>query len=696
MSLSKKQKRPLSTSSNGSPSSSGTTSLGAVPSTTFQSQGVLAARQKDNKVTAVGTQALSKIIGEWSDIEQLFRIEDVIIGGRTPSPFTATMGAHSTAWVAHIDMIRRHLIGFDLQEAIGYFITMAESELKSPLLNAKDLLEDSHKSKLDQASGDLVSEIAVLKKDSTEALDENNYHTPLQHLRGAINKYLTYVNYLPLSTVAGGDPAGHGEGVARGVLNFFEYAVSVKHLAHGEIKTGQRIEQFKALEPEQLKAEGFLEGLDDGLKELLTESSATTSTDKYKTLIRETLWQMFAPETPGIFAAGSDSKEAIWALSLDNFLRTVRFAYPYAYDFCQMNEPDLLKRDLKTAFWNYTIGIDIEKVVSLLNGGTVGKSELSIEAAAVNHDAIGLSDIVQGGSHLQTTVLLNDKNSIGDIVFQGRTKSPFSGTMGAHTTAWVVHLDAVKQSLIDQSLPDAIYKLQDMAQESFDSDLLEYSGIIDEKQQVSLVLAYNELKRLIDTSVTSMSVGNQIHHLEACIVAYLNFLNVTPMATIEIGGIPGGRREGEHRKFLQNYELCGDKVFGDGDARFINKEGKITAHLIGLFDGHGLKHFPPEPDDMMPNVAAYVNGYDSTHFLAGKIGNHASKATDKKQYALQQFINSIAEAYPKSYENSNILAEIERKFGVKVQDAVDYKAAKAARQTAQPSLKKKKSNGWSF
>lgn len=653
-------------------------------------------RQTTNKANAIGTQVLSKITGEWSDIDQFFKIDDVIIGGRTPSPFIATMGAHSTAWVTHIDMIRRHLIGFELQEAIGYFIEMAKSEQDSPLLNAKGLLEDSHKDKLGQASKDLASEVAVLEKDSMDTLDETNYHTPLQHLRSAINKYLTYVNYLPLSTVAGGDPAGHGEGVARGTLNFFEYAASVKHLVHGDVGPNQTIEQLTALSPAQLKAEIFLDGLDHGLEELLTKSSATTSTDQYKALIRNTLWQMFAPETPGIFAAGSNSKETIWALALDNFLRTIRLAYPYAYDFCKMATPDLLADDLKTNFWNHTLDIDINTVVSLLQGGGVGNSILTIEEAALNHGAIGLSDIVQGGSHLQTTILLNDKNSIGDIVFQGRTKSPFSNTMGAHTTAWVVHLDAVKHSLVNQSVPDAIHKLHSMTQESFDSDLLEYSGIIDEKQQVALVLGYNELKRLIDMSITSMSMGDQIHHLEACIIAYLNFLNVTPMATIEIGGIPGGRREGEHRKFLQNYELCGEKVFGDGDTRFINKAGKITEHLIGLFDGHGLKHFPPEPDDMIPNVGAYVNGYDKSHFLANKIDNNVRKATDKKQYALQQFINSIAEAYPESYKNSTILAEIKRKFGVDIQDAAAYKAAKNARQTAQPSLKKKKSNGWDF
>ncbi|SHN22099.1 hypothetical protein SAMN05216311_1072 [Chitinophaga sp. CF418] len=85
----------------------------------------------DKTGPVVQRQALTKIIGEWETPE--YEIQDVIIGGRTVSPFSNTMGAHSTAWVAHIDAVRRHLVGTTLGQGISWLLDTINVDLDSPL-----------------------------------------------------------------------------------------------------------------------------------------------------------------------------------------------------------------------------------------------------------------------------------------------------------------------------------------------------------------------------------------------------------------------------------------------------------------------------------------------------------------------------------------------------------------------------------
>lgn len=67
--------------------------------------------------------------------ENSFTIEDIFIGGRPPSPFRKTMGAHSAAWTTHIDAIRHLIIGRDLEQAIKNLVKHAKDGLDSPLFN---------------------------------------------------------------------------------------------------------------------------------------------------------------------------------------------------------------------------------------------------------------------------------------------------------------------------------------------------------------------------------------------------------------------------------------------------------------------------------------------------------------------------------------------------------------------------------
>ncbi len=628
--------------------------------------------------------ALTRITGKWedepqkndmdlSDLQQNdvvasphegeYEIDDVVIGGRTPSPFTNTMGAHSTAWVAHIDVVRRHLVGTTLNQGIDWMAGLINDDLASPLLKLDAYLPKPHWQKLDFARYELTVARNQLQLFHNN-VRKDNYHFALQQLRVTINAYLTFINLLPTATVAGGDPSGHGEGVARGELNFFEYAAALKSEKQGNYS-----------EPE-LKSMG-LKGIDTNLRKILKGELTDEPLATYRKAVRETIWVMFANETPGEFIKLHDNlkadrvKEEVWALMLQNFLRTIRLAYPFAYNFAEMNNPAKLKTDLGDVMK----GVDAERVVQLVTGAEkftgIGGSyqfqdptqkdriekELGdghkLEEGITRDDAVSDTDRYQGSSGFQVTVLLDNEEKIGDIAMTGRTQSPFVGTMGAHTTAWVVHQDALAAQLKGARIPKAIETIYLLSMGAMNSQQLELSKLIDEKHQVRLVNAYNVLKKHLSETGRAMkeNTGAQVHQLEVLIYDYFTFINMIPLATVAKGGVPGGRSEGRHRQFLKKYEEEGDSIFTSKETPE-EKQQTIFNHLIGLFDMSGLEDFPPdlgqrEETDINEHVEG---GFNDSHDLWNSIKgpNPKDVGIKKEQYALQQFVNTMHEAYPKS------------------------------------------------
>ena len=82
---------------------------------------------------------------------------------------------------------------------------LANEELNSPLLLLKDLIDDQHKSKLEEAKAHLRKNVESMEKTHTARTPVLKFQK-FQALKRLINSYLTFVNYLPMSTVKGGDP----------------------------------------------------------------------------------------------------------------------------------------------------------------------------------------------------------------------------------------------------------------------------------------------------------------------------------------------------------------------------------------------------------------------------------------------------------------------------------------------------------
>lgn len=138
-----------------------------------------------------------------------FGILDMLSEGRPPSPFSQTMGAHTTAWIVHLDRIRKRVIGCSIEEAYGNIIALSEDvERKANqqvLFEEEEEEEQSFYSSLFQTM--------------------NSYRAvapSLLALQDFINALLTFYNFIPGVTVDKANTKGRGEGTYRNLLISFE------------------------------------------------------------------------------------------------------------------------------------------------------------------------------------------------------------------------------------------------------------------------------------------------------------------------------------------------------------------------------------------------------------------------------------------------------------------------------------------
>ncbi|WP_298737919.1 hypothetical protein [uncultured Chitinophaga sp.] len=166
-------------------------------------------REKAPGVKTLGSQlnpmAIQIILDEKGDIRQM------LSSGRPPSPFTKTMGAHTTAWVVHLDRIRARIIGKD--------IAAAATALKE--MSKEVLTFDEDRKRMPKGSNVPYVRPAAEKniKANEKVVPENANISTIQEMISAI---LTFFNLIPGVTVDKIDTTGHGEGKYRKVLLLFE------------------------------------------------------------------------------------------------------------------------------------------------------------------------------------------------------------------------------------------------------------------------------------------------------------------------------------------------------------------------------------------------------------------------------------------------------------------------------------------
>lgn len=197
-------------------------------------------------------------------------------------------------------------------------------------------------------------------------------------------------------------------------------------------------------------------------------------------------------------------------------------------------------------------------------------------------------------------VVLNGKGEVAKMISSGRPYSPFKGSMGAHSTAWAVHLDRVERRIAGKNLVDAIMEMGALREE-----VLLFAKSREHMQQgVNGRALYPQILQVL-TTLNFQKGDNQLAFLQTLINAILTFYNLIPGVSREKTDT-GGKGEGTHRRTLLNYERYGVR----------SKPGMAKAELIA-------------------DLRAAVNGmYDSPARSGPLWANH---------------LTIIAEAYPDVY-----------------------------------------------
>lgn len=275
--------------------------------------------------------------------------------------------------------------------------------------------------------------------------------------------------------------------------------------------------------------------------------------------------------------------------------------------------------------------------------------------------------------NLAVQVRLGPDGAISDVVIAGRPPSPFSGTMGAHTTAWTVHVDRIRAALIG-TRPDAhddgasstrmaLNTLAEEARKAHDT----LSPVFDYSEEMTRHSENGERATKAFTAdwgaLETARGAARISLIQTAVGALLSYVNNIPGSTLDEGNTDG-RGEGKYRRFLLAYE----------HGKITPTPGELQAAILGLLDiPKDICEFDSSEkgDEFdvveMSDASDVVENENKSDIIdeTDEIGDSEMNVApelsiaDKKLAALVEVHKDIAEkAYPKAYKDSGLAAAL--------------------------------------
>jgi hypothetical protein len=154
------------------------------------------------------------------------RVREVRSSGRPPSIFGNTMGAHTTAWVVYLDVVRRLVVGRDLPEACKALSRQIESEAAAPSMLKSAGTGKYETRRMDRQAKAKKALDGLHKPPHTDDEDDvslffERFDDPL-FLQEFIVAYLTWLNYAPGAVLDAGDTNAKREGRLRKKIRDYE------------------------------------------------------------------------------------------------------------------------------------------------------------------------------------------------------------------------------------------------------------------------------------------------------------------------------------------------------------------------------------------------------------------------------------------------------------------------------------------
>lgn len=526
-------------------------------------------------------------------------IADLTVRGRPESPFTGTMGDHTTAFVVQAESVRNAVVGQTPEQAVRGILELVDRAGKLPGAGRAANLGAGHAAKLHAAREtveELGDRIAGLRPDDPRLM------TTLQSLVAA---YLHYRELIPLST-----------------LNIKSVSAGLAGRGKGESSARRGMAGYERADPDTLKT--AIKGLLDfeGLAVLATQFTASAVAviapgadpdNPIHPILAQHLSSISAAYPGAVMRAWGDVAAAFADLraALDPYVdvqkahnvKVYNDRLKAAYDELQRVRHD--RAMASPGAWKglddrrFTIEQDIgsfQTTVRANGGEPLPRPELPRKRSrtqTVRHDPAGGDgqrvtgkrkrepenpkpkapkwtdrEVEDGaGQPVATQVELDAHGVITDLRSEGRPPSALpGGKMGAHTTAWLVHKDVIRTALLGKTVPAAMALLPALGARA--EEIGVRFGDIGSTGEPSVARAMGDLARLAGQTPRA--------HLPLLLQEGVNrilaYINKLPGVALDVVNTKGNQ-EGGHRAVLLRRE---------GGER-LGAEVLLTS-LLGLLD----------------------------------------------------------------------------------------------------------------
>ncbi|WP_420119166.1 hypothetical protein [Micromonospora sp.] len=531
-------------------------------------------------------------------------VDDVAIGGRPRSPYTGTMGNHSTAFVVQVGAIRRAIIGKQAGDAAGAIGQLVAQVRELPGYGLITNLPEEQRNKLRDTEERIVERCADVGQ------------VGLLDLQEMIRDFLQFRELIPLTVinVKAVAQSDSGKGNAEG-----EHHETLRRSEGNSEPTPSDNLKRAIIGLLDVKALAYiLTAMTGDLEEILPGSAGIRPEDLKLMIVQQHILsiRMDNPNAlgkawPGAVATPEKLPEII-IRAIDPTIdeqreKILKACRKRLADWDRRTGPGFYEERKSSAYRNELVA-QIEQ-----NGGTppsaptgLGRREVRkperfretqeqptarpatkrpghCNNPPVESAPMRAKEQVEGRrrQRLTTQVRIDTSGRIVGFDSSGRSPSPFPGAigMGAHTTAWIVYIDLVRTTIISKTAGEAFTALQKIASAADQLEMLFRRHINSDKEDLAAI-AWRQFaghgSRLAE--ISQKQPPESRHQMEGIVLqeainSLLTFFNYLPGATLQSGNI-NGASEGRKRSML--------KVHESGEALLPKK--LLQRSLLGLLD----------------------------------------------------------------------------------------------------------------
>lgn len=552
---------------------------------------------------AGGILPIQRVVTQILSGDEDGRIKEIVIVGRPDKAFTSTAGDHATAFTTIQVGVENMLKGKTVREASEVMSRLANDLYALPGMKFVNYLGDREKGRFIEKEQDLRywrEYFSKWRKKNNRRKREMTGHYPEQ-----INSLLFPPKILDDVDDISSMPDEVDGSMVGALQNYVDAYLELRELVPLSTINTKSINEALAGKGKGETARWLEE---NEKNEKITENSKLSPTVLKR--LETTVLGLFDARAAALTILYKNGKVAPGVTDASVYLQDINLMDAFIYQHIQT----LWSFYPKTMQLLYTAGYQ-DSVMVLMEKAINSKIKETLE---LQKEGLPTPKNIRSGNrplkkYQAASMDVND-NIVTNVRFGGRPKSPFPGTMGAHTTAWIVITDRIWTGLVGLTVEEAAVELLELGKETR-SLLLKFASQMkmDVKQADAVnraIFALWAAEGPLDTikeesenpviffpskkdkKVPPISPWQKVLYLQEAITAILDLTNLSPGATLYVGRTTGDG-EGTHRGVLLRFMDDPKSVSKEEVAKAIsglNDHKRLDQHLSTI--GKSLKKMP--------------------------------------------------------------------------------------------------------